>query len=161
MSTDDLPGRLPGSHSATELDSAPGDWDRPWPPVYKDVPPTELEKKMFGHDCERCPETGMIWEQGSGCLSKAEQTAVFKQQLNDPTWCRVYLTSDPSAATRHPKLLAFYKQRNPDWFEENLKWLHQPLQLAFLVNHPSPVHLPAKRILQAKPLRKSAGVCRC
>jgi hypothetical protein len=43
-------------------------------------PATLTEAHMFGHDAERCPETGRMFEQGSGALSREQQTANFLRE---------------------------------------------------------------------------------
>lgn len=82
-----------------------------WPPVFRGVPLTSYEKRIYGDDAERCEETGFIFEAGSGALPKAEQTANFKANLLNPEWCLSYLRSDPHAQTRHPKVFEHYHSR--------------------------------------------------
>lgn len=35
------------------------------------------ERAVWGHDAKRCPSTGRVFQQGSGALSQAEQSALF------------------------------------------------------------------------------------
>ena len=43
-------------------------------------PATLTEARMFGHDAERCPETGRMFEQGSGALPREQQTANYVRE---------------------------------------------------------------------------------
>jgi hypothetical protein len=43
-------------------------------------PATLVEAAMFGHDAQRCPETGRLFEQGSGALSHEQQTANYLRE---------------------------------------------------------------------------------
>jgi hypothetical protein len=63
-----------------------------------------IEIAQFGADAEVCPETGFVFERGSGALTKPEQTAMFRRQLADPNWVADYMRSDPMARIRHPQL---------------------------------------------------------
>lgn len=46
----------------------------------KDEALSLTEQRVFGIDAVRCKETGRVYEQGSGALSHADQTALFKLQ---------------------------------------------------------------------------------
>jgi hypothetical protein len=82
-----------------------------WPPVFRGVPLTDYEKRVYGEDAQRCAYTGFIFERGHGALSLEAQTANFKANLLNPDWCLLYLRSDPHAQDRHPKLYEHYKSR--------------------------------------------------
>lgn len=68
------------------------------------LPLLDADKRMHGADAERCSETGFVFERGSGALPKAQQTALFKQNLADPLWVEKYKANDPHARIRHPEL---------------------------------------------------------
>jgi hypothetical protein len=101
----ELPQALPPQAELVTLAA-----DKPWPPVFRGVAPTEYEKKIYGADAERCEQTGFIFELGSGALRKEVQTAQFKANLLNPEWARGYFRSDPNAGARHPKLLVHYRK---------------------------------------------------
>ena len=105
-----IPGALPGAlpDTVTIHPAAPEDVAE-WPPVFRGVPLTEYEKRVYGEDAERCEQTGFIFERGSGALSKEVQRAQFKANLTNREWCLFYLRSDPHAQTRHPALWKHYK----------------------------------------------------
>ena len=49
--------------------------------VNKMVEPLSLaEKATFGHDAQRCPISGRVWEQGEGSLSRDLQTQNFLRE---------------------------------------------------------------------------------
>jgi hypothetical protein len=62
------------------------------------------EIRIFGADAEVCPETNFVFERGSGALSKAEQTALYKKRLTIPSLVAEYISSDLHAQIRHPEL---------------------------------------------------------
>lgn len=43
-------------------------------------PLNKMDQAVFGIDATRCPKTGRIFETGSGCQSKEEQTARFRAE---------------------------------------------------------------------------------
>jgi hypothetical protein len=67
-------------------------------------PLTVTEQLIFGADAERCPETGFIFESGSGAHPRSVQTALFKRNLADSDWVAKYKASDPHARILHPEL---------------------------------------------------------
>jgi hypothetical protein len=62
---------IKSSHDPTE---------HPSDPLDPKSPLSLTEKAVFGHDAVRCKETGRVFERGSGSLSYADQTALFKLQ---------------------------------------------------------------------------------
>jgi hypothetical protein len=46
----------------------------------KDEPLSLAERATFGHDAQRCSETGRVFEQGAGAHPRHIQTAMFKVQ---------------------------------------------------------------------------------
>jgi hypothetical protein len=105
---DALPGLIPDSEMIRP--AAPEVIDE-WPPLFRDLPLTEMEKKVYGEDAARCPETGFVWEAGTGANSRRQQTAQFKANLCNREWVLHYLRTDPQAGVRHPKLLEYYRSQ--------------------------------------------------
>ncbi|MCG2639659.1 MULTISPECIES: hypothetical protein [Bradyrhizobium] len=82
-----------------------------WPPVFRGVPLTDAEKRVYGAEAERCEITGFIFECGIGAAPKEVQTERFKANLRDPKWVVDYLRSDPQACVRHPALYGAFKSK--------------------------------------------------
>jgi hypothetical protein len=107
----DLPGDL-GDIASSEIATSAEWWNDPWPEQehFRNMPLLPDEAKIHGAAAERCPETGFIWERGSGSASKVQQTAACKRNLCNRDWCIAYLRTDPHAGYRHPGLHKHYER---------------------------------------------------
>ena len=63
-----------------------------------------VEIAIYGAGAEVDPESGFVFETGSGAHPRHIQTALHKANLANPEWVAAYKFADPHARIRHPEL---------------------------------------------------------